>query len=387
MKGRLLSILILSTAHLIGQALKWHPLESYVDNESSWCPYSSTILENTYFENTIEKFDYIENPVLSTFNLSGGDNEMNGSIKSHLVGLRGNISGQPILIIDSDMDLSLIDEKVIFLPQLEKDESIPYEQFDFFPSDINYNHELTYEVLVDGSIHSKTSNIGITVKHYLDKASGELKYDNKFSICFNQKLQLRTDIDGHDCKLTCYDFFPWISAITFNINTDSINKRVDIKTPFTLKKNDSKYIIDSLDLINNKILIGPIKEIEKLQIQGESLYSDDIIKMDTTGTQLLHFWGSWCAGCIKNFPKLVELEKQHPDIELIGICQDRSKEPALKTAEKFNLNWQHIYFDFDDDVGGIGIDVLSYPTYILIKDNAIIERFKSIQNLIETLKK
>ena len=388
MKKLLLLLFILNSSVLIAQFSKWYAMSPKIDVEGTWCPYSSKAFDSSTSSSIIEELDFVENPILSSFELSESDFIFNGQIRNHLIGVRGSINNKPILIIDSNMDYSLADEKVIFLPQLQKDEGIPYDLFDFFPSDINYNFDITYEILVANQTHEKKTNVGITVNHYLDKNSGELNYDDRFKVCFNQKLVMNTILDSSKVSIICHDYFPWMSSIHFTVNTkNSGNKKVDIKTPFRVKKGGEKYTIDSLDVINNKVLISKSNVIEKVYLRGESLFSDEIIEIDTfsKGVKVLHFWGSWCVGCLKNFPKLTMIAKQNSDIEFIGICEDRNKELPQKTAEKYGLNWTQFYFNLRDGINHTVLNTLIYPSYLVIKDNILDERFNSIDKLKEYL--
>jgi thiol-disulfide isomerase/thioredoxin len=44
---------------------------------------------------------------------------------------------------------------------------------------------------------------------------------------------------------------------------------------------------------------------------------------------LLSFFATWCGPCAQEFPHLVELQKQHPDLEIVMLTRE---EPALLTA-------------------------------------------------------
>ncbi len=37
---------------------------------------------------------------------------------------------------------------------------------------------------------------------------------------------------------------------------------------------------------------------------------------------LIHFWATWCAPCVVEFPKLVKLSADHPDIVIIALSSD-----------------------------------------------------------------
>lgn len=46
---------------------------------------------------------------------------------------------------------------------------------------------------------------------------------------------------------------------------------------------------------------------------------------------LLHFWASWCAPCIVEFPELIELAKQHQnELVILAVSSDTKKQDIKK---------------------------------------------------------
>lgn len=37
---------------------------------------------------------------------------------------------------------------------------------------------------------------------------------------------------------------------------------------------------------------------------------------------LINFWATWCAPCVVEFPKLIQLAKDHPDIVIVALSSD-----------------------------------------------------------------
>ncbi|MEM9545707.1 MAG: hypothetical protein AAGA77_07025 [Bacteroidota bacterium] len=103
-------------------------------------------------------------------------------------------------------------------------------------------------------------------------------------------------------------------------------------------------------MINNKILISITDEQEKIYLGSESLFSDEVVDTDslTEDIKVVHFWGSWCVGCLKNFPALTSLADQHSHIQMIGVCVDWNKDQAIATAEKYCMDWKNLYYTFND---------------------------------------
>jgi cytochrome c biogenesis protein CcmG/thiol:disulfide interchange protein DsbE len=46
-------------------------------------------------------------------------------------------------------------------------------------------------------------------------------------------------------------------------------------------------------------------------------------------TVILNFWASWCAPCIEEFPSLIDLQRQMPDVSVLAVAFD-SDEPSYR---------------------------------------------------------
>ncbi len=51
-------------------------------------------------------------------------------------------------------------------------------------------------------------------------------------------------------------------------------------------------------------------------------------------TTLLNFWATWCAPCVIEFPKLVQLAKKNPDIIIIALSSDSNDANIHKFLKK-----------------------------------------------------
>ncbi len=56
-------------------------------------------------------------------------------------------------------------------------------------------------------------------------------------------------------------------------------------------------------------------------------------------TTLIHFWASWCAPCVVEFPELIDLAQSRPhDITIIAISTDRSPENIDMFFERHDMD-------------------------------------------------
>jgi len=91
---------------------------------------------------------------------------------------------------------------------------------------------------------------------------------------------------------------------------------------------------------------------------------------------LLDFWGTWCVPCIKNFPKLKDIETSYGSLGLktVGIACEYVKDFNLvkKILSANNISWQNAFIEKEIETkqniaGFMNID--SYPTYVLLDEN------------------
>mgnify|MGYP002152465820 CR=1 FL=1 len=382
-----LLIILLSSYSLNSQTVsKWFGTSPILDIEGSLCLYSSKNVDSTLNSRYQLQFDYIQDFQLSSFNFLSKNDSVSFPIKDAIFGARGKLSGNDILLIDSDLDRSLVDEMIIVLPKLVKDTSIEYSEIYTYPTDINQNFEITYEKVIDNLIHQKTSNIGFTVNHKYNETEDRLEYLDKFEICFIQKIKYDGLIDNSRVQISCHDYLPWVTSVRFHIRTkDFPYQKIGIKTPFRIRDGGPLFTIDSVDFINNKFLISEYGRTEKFYFSGESLYSEQIIDTDsiTNNYKLIHVWGSWCGPCVRNLPKLVELQKEFTKIEFIGICEEKSKEDGKRAAYKAGMTWKNIFSPIKES----NLNILSYPTYFLIEKNEVVVRFKNLEEAEKYIRK
>lgn len=123
-------------------------------------------------------------------------------------------------------------------------------------------------------------------------------------------------------------------------------------------------------------LAQPIQDLE-----GNKLTVGEVFKKYEGKVVLLDIWASWCPDCIKGLPKLVEVQKQFPDVVYLFFSLDRvGKEDAWKNGiEKYKIEGEHYWFNSDwknDFTNYIGLNWI--PRYMLIDREGKIAHYYAI---------
>ncbi|MEN9693394.1 MAG: hypothetical protein RLZZ330_1038 [Actinomycetota bacterium] len=69
-------------------------------------------------------------------------------------------------------------------------------------------------------------------------------------------------------------------------------------------------------------------------------YSDEPIKFEENKIVVLNFWASWCGPCQQETPLLVNLAKEFPQVQFIGLTSDDTADDALSFADQYEIEYQ-----------------------------------------------
>ncbi len=154
-------------------------------------------------------------------------------------------------------------------------------------------------------------------------------------------------------------------------------KKMQVDQAFDFKLKSMSYVrLDSTSFEKPK---------ENISLESKSMYSGintQKLSYFKGKVILLNFWASWCEPCISEFPDMLSLKKQRPDIEIIAVNRDQKLEDAVKFIRSFPESIGQITFHWDPD-GKItelyGTEVLP-ESYLIGKDFKVIRKIVGIED-------
>ena len=86
---------------------------------------------------------------------------------------------------------------------------------------------------------------------------------------------------------------------------------------------------------------------------------------------LLHIWASWCGPCRQEMPEMASWMQSHPNITLIPVSVDDSKDDAVQFLRARGLDLPMLLTD-GREAASLGVRVL--PTTLVISGNGTVQR-------------
>ncbi len=75
---------------------------------------------------------------------------------------------------------------------------------------------------------------------------------------------------------------------------------------------------------------------------------------------VLNFWASWCPPCRKELPALMQLAREHPEIQVLGVNEDDGPGPARDFQRQIGFDWPSV-FDHEKGIAN-RLAVIAMPT-------------------------
>ncbi len=160
-----------------------------------------------------------------------------------------------------------------------------------------------------------------------------------------------------------------------SLEPDAFVKYDTIVAPNATKSALNPMLVKTRERVNAQIEADRRRaEMEQNHVQApdfilENLEGKNVSLSEFKGKWLiLDFWGSWCGWCIKGFPQLKEAyAKYKPELEVIGIDCQETKERWKAGVEKHQLPWVHVYLPQDKSqelLSAYGVQ--GFPTKVIV---------------------
>lgn len=117
-----------------------------------------------------------------------------------------------------------------------------------------------------------------------------------------------------------------------------------------------------------------------MDLNGKEIPLKDIIKKHEGKTIVIEAWASWCSDCVKNMPKLRELQTVHPNVAFVFLSADKTPEAWKVGIEKHAIAGDHYLMpggmkgDF-----GKAIDLDWIPRYIIVDKTGKVKLYRAIE--------
>ncbi|WP_310557170.1 TlpA disulfide reductase family protein [Flavobacterium sp.] len=119
---------------------------------------------------------------------------------------------------------------------------------------------------------------------------------------------------------------------------------------------------------------------------GSQVVFQDILKKYEGKTLVIEAWASWCSDCVKNIPKLKELQANNPDVTYLFLSMDKTSEKWLEGIKKHELSGDHFLVkDGMKGTFGKAIDLDWIPRYIIVDKTGKIVLYRAIETDFEKI--
>jgi thiol-disulfide isomerase/thioredoxin len=105
-----------------------------------------------------------------------------------------------------------------------------------------------------------------------------------------------------------------------------------------------------------------------------------ILMLHKGKTVVIEVWASWCSDCVKNLPKIKEMQGTFTDVDFVFLSCDKNVEAWKKGIEKHQLNGDH--FLIPEGMKGNfakSIDLTWIPRYIIIDKTGKIALYNAVE--------
>lgn len=284
--------------------------------------------------------------------------------------------------IDTNNNYDFSDDEYFTLP-----EKIPGQNFGG-----RYNDSLPFEVtyeFFDGTKKKANAWVYIDYPPNQYNSSEKVIIPIQLSFAFSQHHICEFEADGEKYNIAIESdravFREQFYAKVWTEKTiDSLSK-FDQGIPKNghAKIGNFYYRISRASIDGNTVILIKDKGVEErggnevgmkaINFETESIFGEKIVLEELRGNiVVLDFWGTWCAPCREEIPKLKSIYEKYKskNFKLIGVANDKL-EALNKFVKENNIEWSQIIQENDKSIIS-NYNVLAYPTIFLLDEEGII---------------
>ena len=79
-----------------------------------------------------------------------------------------------------------------------------------------------------------------------------------------------------------------------------------------------------------------------IEISGPGFAGEQINTKDMSGIVIVNAWASWCPPCREEWPILVDIQNQFPDVHILGLNEADDRDAASEFLNSQGGVWPHI---------------------------------------------
>jgi thiol-disulfide isomerase/thioredoxin len=73
------------------------------------------------------------------------------------------------------------------------------------------------------------------------------------------------------------------------------------------------------------------QKVSDFSFEGQNLYEIEAEKI------IIHFWATWCAPCIVEFPELIEKAEKNENVKILAFSSDNNQAAIDRFIDKYDL--------------------------------------------------